>query len=871
MRRRFDSTLSSRVKHPKDLPQIKPMNPQLSAFWSLPTDQVLQQTHSTTAGLSRQDAKQRLSKYGANSLKQKHKSSALMLLLNQFKSPIILILIFAAVLSIFLQDVADATIILAIVLISGLLGFWQERGASNAVEKLLALVQVKATVLRDGQSQEIPNEEVVRGDIVLLCAGKNIPGDCLVLESKDLSVGEAALTGETYPVDKLSGVLPAETGLAQRSNSLYMGTNVISGTAKAVVVHTGKETEFGKVSERLKLRPPETEFERGLGKFGYFLMEVTLILVVLIFVANVYLHRPVLESLLFSLALAVGLTPQLLPAIVSVNLARGAKKMAKKQVIVKRLPAIENFGSMNVFCTDKTGTLTEGEVKIHSAVDVEGKESVGGASPQATRVLLYAYLNAASESGYVNAIDAAIREYKTFDISGYQKLDEVPYDFNRKRLSILFKTESTHLIVTKGALKNILDVCSTVETAEGKTSNIVDQRQKLQQQAEDLGSKGFRTLGVAYRDFNQDSFSKDDETNMTFLGYLALFDPPKAGIADTLKELQLLGVTPKMITGDSKAVAMSIIQQVGLPEPKALTGSELEKLSDEALMQRVQHTNVFAEVEPNQKERIIIALKKAGNVVGYLGDGINDASALHAADVGISVESAVDVAKEAADIVLMAKDLNVLVEGVKEGRVTFANTLKYVFMATSANFGNMFSMAGISLFLPFLPLLPSQILLTNLLTDFPELTIATDRVDKELVNKPRRMDIKFIRNFMIVFGLLSSIFDYLTFGALLLLLHAQPEQFRTGWFLESVISASLVVLVVRTRQSIVNSKPGKYLLTATLATIGVTIIIPWTPLATLFGFQPLPLSFVLVLGAIVLFYVTAAENVKRVFYSRVKF
>lgn len=870
------------------------MNPQ-SAFWSLPTDQVLQQTHSTIAGLSRQDAKQRLSEYGANSLKQKHKSSALMLLLNQFKSPIILILIFAAVLSIFLQDAADAIIILTIVLISGLLGFWQERGASNAVEKLLALVQVKATVLRDGQSQEIPNEEVVSGDIVLLSAGKNIPGDCLVLESKDLSVAEAALTGETYPVDKLSGVLPAETGLSQRTNSLYMGTNVISGTAKAVVVHTGKETEFGKVSERLKLRPPETEFERGLSKFGYFLMEVTLILVVLIFVANVYLHRPVLESFLFSLALAVGLTPQLLPAIVSVNLARGAKKMAKKQVIVKRLPAIENFGSMNVFCTDKTGTLTAGEVKIHSAVDVDGKES--------DRVLLYAYLNAASESGYVNPIDTAIREYKTFDISGYQKLDEVPYDFNRKRLSILFKkaknavlgshatplksgnlptgvapqeerffkTESTHLIVTKGALKNILDVCLTVETAEGKTIDIAQGRQKLHQQAEDLGSKGFRALGVAYRDFNQDSFSKDDETNMTFLGYLALFDPPKAGIADTLKELELLGVTPKMITGDSLAVAISIIQQVGLPEPKTMTGSELEKLSDEALMHRVQQTNVFAEVEPNQKERIIIALKKAGNVVGYLGDGINDASALHAADVGISVESAVDVAKEAADIVLMEKDLNVLIEGVKEGRVTFANTLKYVFMATSANFGNMFSMAGISLFLPFLPLLPSQILLTNLLTDFPELTIATDRVDKELVNQPRRMDIKFIRNFMIVFGLLSSIFDYLTFGALLLLLHAQPEQFRTGWFLESVISASLVVLVVRTRQSILNSKPGKYLLTATLATIGVTIIIPWTPLATQLEFQPLPLSFVLVLGAIVVFYVTAAENVKRVFYSRVKF
>ncbi|HEY9599347.1 MAG TPA: magnesium-translocating P-type ATPase [Cyanophyceae cyanobacterium] len=832
-------------------------------FWSLPTEQVLQQTHSTAAGLSRQDAKQRLSDYGANSLKQQHKSSPLMLLLNQFKSPIILILIFAAVLSIFLQDAADAIIILTIVLSSGLLGFWQEQGASNAVEKLLALVQVKATVLRDGQSQEIPNEEVVPGDIVLLGAGKNIPGDCLVLESKDLSVDEAALTGETYPVDKLSGVLPAETELSQRTNSLYMGTNVISGTAKAVVVHTGKETEFGKVSERLKLRPPETEFEIGLGKFGYFLMEVTLILVVLIFVANVYLHRPVLASFLFSLALAVGLTPQLLPAIVSVNLARGAKKMAKKQVIVKRLPAIENFGSMNVFCTDKTGTLTEGAVKIHSAVDVEEKES--------DRVLLYAYLNAASESGYVNPIDTAIREYKTFDISGYQKLDELPYDFNRKRLSILFKKESTHLIVTKGALKNILDVCSNVETAEGKKIDIGDQQKKLHQQAEDLGSKGFRVLGVAYRDFNQDAFSKDDETNMTFLGYLTLFDPPKAGIADTLKELELLGVTPKMITGDSKAVAMSIIQQVGLPDPKTLIGSELEKLSDEALMHRVQRTNVFAEVEPNQKERIIIALKKAGNVVGYLGDGINDASALHAADVGISVESAVDVAKEAADIVLMEKDLNVLLAGVKEGRVTFANTLKYVFMATSANFGNMFSMAGLSLVLPFLPLLPSQVLLTNLLTDFPELTIATDRVDRELVSQPHRWNMHFIRNFMLVFGLLSSVFDYLTFGVLLFLLHADPAQFRTGWFMESVISASMIVLVIRTQQSIFHSKPSRALFSTTIAIAIVTLLLPYTPLSGLLGFQALPIEFLLLLAVIVGLYILCAENVKRVFYSRVKF
>ncbi len=837
----------------------------LLSFWNLPAEKVLVILNSTPQGLSRQESQQRLTQYGANSLKQKRQFQTLFLLLNQFKSPIILILMAAAILSSFLGDAIDTVIILVIVLISGLLGFWQERGATDAVAKLLALVQVKATVLRDGQSQEIPNEEVVPGDIVLLAAGDNIPGDCLILESKDLSVNQAALTGETYPADKLSGVLPKEVGLSQRTNTLYTGTNVISGTAKVVVVQTGKQTEFGKVSERLKLKPPETEFETGLSKFGYFLMEVTLILVILIFVANVYLKRPVLESFLFSLALAVGLTPQLLPAIVSVNLARGAKEMAKKQVIVKRLPAIENFGSMNVFCTDKTGTLTEGEVKIHAAVDVDGKES--------DRVLLHAYLNAASESGFVNPIDTAIRQHKQFDISSYTKLDEVPYDFNRKRLSILFAKDKMHLMVTKGALKTILNVCSTVETGDLKTIDIAEeQQQNIQQRAEELGTQGFRVLGVAYRNFDGDAtpaISKDDETNMTFLGYLTLFDPPKACIADTLNDLRLLGVTTKMITGDSRAVAISIIKQVGLPEPKVLTGAELLLLSDEALIHRVEETNVFVEVEPNQKERIIIALKKAGNVVGYLGDGINDASALHAADVGISVESAVDVAKEAADIVLMSKDLNVLVEGVKSGRVTFANTLKYVFMATSANFGNMFSMAGISLLLPFLPLLPSQILMTNLLTDFPEMTIATDRVDQELVNKPRRMDIKFIRNFMMVFGLLSSVFDYLTFAALLLVLHVQPEQFRTGWFLESVISASLIVLVIRTRQSIFFSKPGKYLLTATLLIVFVTLLLPYTPLAGLLGFRPLPIEFLLVLSAIVGLYILSAESVKRVFYKYV--
>lgn len=835
----------------------------LRSFWNLPAEKVLYQLKSNPQGLSSQEAQQRFVQYGANSLKQKQQSHTLLLLLNQFKSPIILILIAAAILSSFLGGFIDAVIILAIVLISGLLGFWQERGAADAIQKLLALVEVKARILRDGETQDITVNEVVPGDLVQVSAGDNIPGDCLIVESQTLSVDEATLTGETYPVSKELGVLPVETGLSQRTNSLFMGTHVVSGSALAVVVHTGKMTEFGKVSERLKFRPPETEFESGIRKFGYFLLEVTLILVLLLFAANVYLQRPILDSLLFSLALAVGLTPQLLPAIVSINLAYGATQMAKKQVIVKRLPAIENFGSMNVLCSDKTGTLTDGRVRIRSALDVDGNES--------SHVLLHAYLNAATESGYVNPIDEAIRTHQAFDISAYKKLGEIPYDFNRKRLSILFAKDGDRLLVTKGSLISILDICSSVEQADRKTVDLEPMREQIQQRAEKLGSQGFRILGIAYRSLTTDQLSLKDETKLTFLGYLALHDPPKSDIKGTIADLAHLGVTLKMITGDSHAVAASIAQQVGLQQTQILTGSGIQKLSDAALLHQANQVNVFAEVEPNQKERIILALKKAGNVVGYMGDGINDASALYAADVGISVDTAVDVAKEAADIVLMQKDLDVLLGGIKVGRTTFANTLKYVFMAVSANFGNMFSMAGVSLLLSFLPLLPTQILLTNLLTDFPEITIATDRVDREQVSQPHRWDIRFIRNFMLVFGLLSSVFDYLTFGALLLLLHANPAQFRTGWFMESVISASMIVLSIRTHKSIVHSKPSPYLFWTTIATAVVTILLPYTPLAALLGFQPLPIEFLLVLAAILGLYILSAENVKRIFYQHVKF
>jgi len=822
---------------------------------------VLTRLQASLGGLSEAEARKRLQFYGYNTLKPKKRNDSLTLLIAQFKSPIIIILLFATGLSFALRDVTDALIILAIILVSGLLGFWQERGAVNAVQQLLSLVKVRATTLRDGDFKDVPIEEVVPGDIITLNAGDIIPGDCLIIESMDLFVDEAALTGETYPVEKEAGALDEKTPLSHRINALFMGTHVVSGNGKAVVVHTGKNTEFGKISEQLKFRPPETEFEHGVSRFGYLLLEITLILIISIFAINVYFHRPVLDSFLFSLALAVGLTPQLLPAIISINLAHGAKRMADKKVIVKRLASIENFGSMNVLCSDKTGTLTEGLVQVHTVLDVEGKES--------EKALLYAYINASYETGFTNPLDEAIRRYRQFDLSRVGKLDEVPYDFIRKRLSILVAIDNTHLMVTKGALSNVLAVCSAVEMPGGKVIDIGTVQEKIAEQFRDLSSKGFRTLGLAYKDMgSQSSITRDDEVHMTFLGFLVFYDPLKEGIVEVIKSLKESGVTLKVITGDSELVAASVAERMSFPNRSILNGSSIREMSDEALMKKVNSVDIFAEIEPNEKERIILALRKSGNVVGYMGDGINDASALHAADVGISVNSAVDVAKEVADIVLLEKDLRVLTNGVMEGRTTFANTLKYVFMATSANFGNMFSMAGASLFFSFLPLLPKQILLTNLLTDFPEMTIATDSVDREMLSQPRRWNIKFIRNFMLVFGLLSSVFDYLTFGVLLLILHASVEEFRTGWFMESVISASMIVLVVRTRRPFLKSRPGKALLKATLLVAAITILFPYTRMGTLFGFAPIPLPYLLTLLFIVVLYIISAEVAKKIFYGR---
>ena len=626
----------------------------------------------------------------------------------------------------------------------------------------------------------------------------------------------------------------------------------------AGVVYTGNETLFGGISRRLESRPVVNQFETGIRRFGYLLIQITLVLVLSIFAINIFFHKDPVESLLFSLALAVGLTPQLLPAIISINLASGTRRLAKENVIVKKLESIEDFGSMNVLCSDKTGTLTEGTVDIDTFHDYEGNSS--------DKLKQYTYLNAFFETGFNNPIDEAVRGMTGMDASAYEKLQEIPYDFQRKRLSMVVKQGTDNILICKGALKNILEVCTQAEKANGDKVDITGVTDAIQAAFQKYSEQGYRVIGVSYKLSGADKIAAADEKDMVFLGFMTLIDPLKESSKDAIKKLAALGVSLKIITGDNRLIAAGIAQKLSLDENAIMTGPEINSISNEALLHRINTISVFAEVEPNQKEKIIVFLKRAGNVVGYMGDGINDASALHAADVGISVNDAVDVAKEAADIVLMEKDLNVLINGVREGRVTFSNTLKYIFMATSANFGNMFSMAGASLLLPFLPLLPKQILLINLLTDLPGMTLSRDNVDDEMVNKPRRWDIKFIRRFMLIFGLCSSVFDYLTFGTLQYLLHADIKQFRTGWFIESVLSASLIVLVIRTRGSALASRPGKYLVMATLLVCTITIIIPYTRLGVLMGFEPLQPIFFGAVAAILVMYMISAEVIKKMFY-----
>ena len=833
-------------------------------YWSLPAEALLRALAAERHGLSHGEAAARWMRHGPNSFKAMKQATAWGLLLNQFRSPLVLILMAASLISLLAAEWVDAGVVLVIVIGSTLLGFTQEYVASHAIEKLRSKVVVRTTVWRDGQARLIPADRLVPGDLVQLSAGSLIPADGVVLEANDCFVNQAMLTGETFPVEKMPGVTAVQAGLAERSNCVFMGTSVSSGSAQILIVSTGKATLFGQIADKLVLRPPLTEFERGLQRFGDLLARIMLVMVLAVLAINILLDKPAIASLLFALALAVGLTPELLPAIVSITLSHGAKRMARQGVIVRRLNSIENLGSMDVLCTDKTGTLTAGVVELDAALDAAGQ---AGAA-----VLQLAALNAKFQSGLVNPLDDAVLAAAgkaSLELGAWSKIDEIPYDFVRKCLSVVVADAGgARQLISKGALDKILDRC--VSVGDPVVALDAGWRAQIEARYDEWSAQGYRVLGVATRqlELRQASYARADECGLCFAGFLLFMDPPKADVRQTLVDLAQRGVALKIITGDNRKVARHVAQAVGLPVEHTLTGHELDEMGDEALLHAAGLCTVFAEVDPNQKERIILALQKTGHVVGYMGDGINDALALHRADVGISVDTAVDVAKDAADFVLLHKDLAILRQGIDEGRVTFANTLKYVLTTISANFGNMFSMALASVFLPFLPLLASQILLNNFLSDIPATAIASDRVDEEWVQQPQRWDTLLIRDYMLRFGLLSSMFDLLTFGALLYLFQATPQEFRTGWFLESLLTELVIALVVRTRRPFYRSRPGHWLLISTALVIVVALVLPYLPWSPVFGFVPLPAPLLLSMIGLTLAYVLAVELAKKAFYSR---
>ncbi len=829
------------------------------AFWSRERSSIFDDLKASPSGLTSDEAIARQEIFGKNAFKARKRVGIMATLIAQFKSPLVLLLLLSAILSFFLGEVVDGAIIITITFMSSLLGFWQERRATSAVEELLAKIQTKVSIFRDSKLVDIPIEDVVPGDIVQLSAGKGVPGDCLLLEGEEIHVNEATLTGETYPVEKHPGLLPPETPLNKRTNALFMGTNVVSGEGTAIVITTATQTEFGKIYDHLRLRPVENDFERGIRRFGNFLVRFTLLLVLVIFAVNAFQKEDLFASFLFALALAVGMTPDLLPAIVTITMSHGAKRMANVKAIVKKLDSIDNFGSMNVLCADKTGTLTEGVVTVRSIIDPRGKES--------DRVRLLVYLNSSFQAGYENPIDEAILKSTSLDISNYSKLGEIPYDFIRKRLSIHVSDGNKQLMVTKGALTNILDICSSIQYMEGEIAPMGNSRGTFKDIADQQAEKGYRVLGVAWKSVQgTNHVSKDDEKEMVFAGFIVLHDPAKAGIADTVRRLGDLGIKMKMITGDTKAVALDVGKLLGITADQTLTGIDLHQMSDEALLHKVNSVEIFSDMEPNQKERVILALKKSGKVVGYMGDGINDASAIHAADVGISVDTAVDVAKDAADIVLLEKNLDVLRDGVIEGRKTFRNTLKYIFITTSANFGNMITVAVASLILPFLPMLPAQILLTNLITDIPAINMATDNVDNDQIQKPGSWNNGFIIRFVVFFGLISSLFDTFMFMVLLSIPGLSEDAFRTAWFMESTFTELLIILSMRTRKPFYKSMPSRGILISITAIAVVTMILPVMPFHNELGLVLLPPWLIAVIWLVTLLYIAASELGKVIFY-----
>jgi Mg2+-importing ATPase len=834
------------------------MKPEQAAYWSLEPAALAAQIGTTPNGLSTAEADRRLRQFGPNELRERRSRARLDILGRQLRSPLLLLLLFAAGASILSGEWLDAAIVLVIVATTVWIGYTREARAHAAAAALSERLDAGATVLRDGTPTRVGRNTLVVGDVVMLSAGSLVPADGLVLEATDFFVSDAVLTGESFPVQKFPGAVDQAAGLPHRTNCVFMGTNVRSGTARCLVARTGPDTEFGAIAHRLALRPPETEFDRGIRQFGYLLTSTMLVMVLVVFAVHVLAGRAPVDTLLFSVALAVGLSPELLPAILSVNLARGAKEMASHGVLVRRLNAIENLGSMDVLCTDKTGTLTEGVVQLEGAYDARGAHS--------SDVLELAAANAGFETGIASPLDDAITRACSLDLSRMRKLGELPFDFVRKRVSVALADGDSTRLVAKGAFHHVLEICSTM--ADG-TSLDAEARAALERRYESWTSRGIRVLAVATRPIDERPvYHRIDERDMSFAGFVTFLDRPKDGVADAITALASLGVTIKIITGDSRLVARHVASLVGLPTDHVLTGQQLDELNDEALWHVAEQTTLFVEVDPRQKERIILGLKKLRHVVGFLGDGVNDAPAMHAADTSLSVDQAVDVAREAADFVLMERGLDVIRRGIEEGRRTFANTLKYLLVTTSANLGNMVSMAAASLVLPFLPLTAGQILLNNFLSDIPAVGLADDSVDPELVERPRRWDMRFIGRYMVEFGTLSSVFDVLTFVVLIVGFRASAEVFRTAWFVESLLTELVVALVMRTRRPFFRSRPGTLLLILTLVLIAVSLAIPYLPLTGVFGFVPLSPPLLLTIVLIMLLYVAATELQKRWFYRR---
>ncbi len=820
-------------------------------------------------GLSKTQAARLLSRHGRNVLAAAGHQSALRLALRQFESPLVLILIFAAVISLVLRQWVDASIILAIVLGSAILSFTQEYRASAAIEGLKQRLALTCRVMRGGAEVTAAVDRIVPGDIIILSAGNLVPADGLVISAEDFLVSQSAMTGESFPVEKRPGVVPADAPIAARTNTVFLGSSVQSGTARVLVVRTGQQTEFGAIAAQLRASPPEMEFARGVRQFGTLLLRVMLVIVVFVLVANLMLGRPLTDSLLFAAALAVGISPELLPAIIAVTLSAGARKMSAQGVIVRQLDAIVNLGSMTILCTDKTGTLTSGIMTLTSALDTADHPS------DAVRSL--GFLNAAFQTGIANPLDGALvamGQTVGLTTAGYAKIDEIPYDFIRRRLTIVLVPSANpgrHLIVAKGAFANILEICTMQALGGTETALDAKGRASLAAIFEAKGREGLRVLAVAARAVPaKPEYDHADECDMVFHGFLTFSDPPKADAAQIIADLDRLGIAIKVISGDNRHVTAHIAAAVGIDSASLLTGEALNRLDDAALRTIAPQTALFAEIDPQQKERIVRALQHAGHAVGYLGDGINDAPALHAADVGISVEGAVDVARESANIILLKHDLAVLCAGVEDGRRTFVNTLKYINITTSANFGNMVSMALAAPFLPFLPLLAKQILLNNFLSDLPSLAIAGDNVDPDRVTTPQRWNVSEIRRFMLVFGLISSVFDLITFGLLLRVFHAGEAAFQTSWFMISLLTELLVVLVLRTRIGALQSRPSRLLWVSTLAVAGATLIVPYLGAPSrLFGFVPLSGAEMGTVLAIVCGYILATELAKRRYFRTV--